>query len=87
VVDELDRYRQGYLVRSDMMLRDELRFYVGYTDAPESSDGFTVETKGLFGGLNYDVNARFALRASIAHERRLRFYDRTVISIGSSFKF
>jgi YaiO family outer membrane protein len=85
-VDEFGRYQGGYLARGDLMLRDDLRVFVGYSDAPENSDGYTVETRALFGGVVYDVNASTALRLSLSHEQRATF-NRTTAGIGATHKF
>jgi YaiO family outer membrane protein len=86
-IDELDRYRQGYLIRGDILLRDDLRAFVGYADAPENSDGTTVETRSLFGGLSFDVSDAITLRASASAEQRPGLFRRTTLSIGATARF
>jgi YaiO family outer membrane protein len=87
VVDENGRYRQGYLVRGDLMLRDDLRVFLGYSDAPETTDGRTVQTQSLFGGIVYDVTQSAAVRFSVEYERRLQLFDRTAFTLGTTYKF
>lgn len=86
VVDEGGKYRQGYFVRGDIMLRDDLRTFVGYSDAPETSLGITVPTRTLFGGVIYDVNKSLTLRLSTEYEQRPQF-DRITYTLGMSYKF
>lgn len=86
-VAETAMYLQGYLVRGDLILRDDLRIFFGYADAPESSEGRTVETQTIFGGGTYEVDSATTLRFSVAYERRPNVFDRTSISIGASRKF
>ncbi len=86
-VAETGMYLQGYLVRGDLILRDELRIFFGYSDAPESSEGRTVETQTIFGGVIYEADSVTTLRFSAAFERRPNVFDRVSISIGASRKF
>ena len=86
-VAETGMYLQGYLVRGDVILRDDLRIFFGYSDAPESSEGRTVETKTIFGAVIYEIDPVTTLRFSAAYERRPNVFDRTSISIGASRKF
>jgi YaiO family outer membrane protein len=86
-VAETGAYLQGYLVRADLILRDDLRLFFGYADAPETSEGRTVETRSIFGGVIYEINPITTLRLSAAFERRPNLFDRTLLSIGVSRKF
>jgi len=86
-VAETGMYLQGYLVRGDLVLRNDFRIFFGYADAPETSEGRTVETRTIFGGVTYEVDSATTLRFSVAYERRPNVFDRTSISIGASRKF
>ncbi len=87
VVDEQGRYRQGYLVQSDVMLRNDLRVFMGYADAPETSLGVTVRTRSLFGGLVYDVSDALAVRLSSAYEQRPGLFNLRSYTAGVTYKF
>ena len=85
--DERNRDLGGYLVRGDVLLRDDLRVFLGYADAPETSEGFTMQTRAVFGGVSYDVTSAITLRASAAYEQRPGFFDRRTVSIGATTRF
>jgi YaiO family outer membrane protein len=86
-IDERDRYRHGFLVRGDLMLRDDLRVFAGYADAPETSEGVTVETRSLFGGIVYDIDATTSVRFSAAYEQRPDLFNRGTVTVGTTHKF
>lgn len=77
----------GYQVRADLVLTERLRVFAGYADAPDSSDGRTIPTKSVFGGLVLDLDDATSVRVSAAREDRTRSYDRTVVSVGLSTRF
>jgi YaiO family outer membrane protein len=85
--DERGRYLQGYLVRGDVLLRDDLRVFAGYADAPETSEGATVASRSLFGGISHDLTSDVTLRVSLAYERRPNLFDRRTVSIGATHRF
>jgi YaiO family outer membrane protein len=85
--DERGRDLGGYLVRGDVLVRDDLRLFAGYADAPESSEGFTMETRSVFGGVSYDFTRDITLRVSAAYEQRPGFFDRRTVSIGATTRF
>jgi YaiO family outer membrane protein len=87
VLDENSSYLQGYLVRADVIMAEGIRIFAGYSDAPETSEGRTLETRALFGGIVYDLNAATTLRLSTSYEQRPNLYNRTSISSGVSYKF
>jgi len=87
VLDEHNRYRQGYLVRGDIVMRDDLRFFIAYSDAPESTDAVTVETRSLYGGFIYDLDARTILRLTVIYEKRPDLFNRVAVNAGAAYRF
>jgi len=86
LIDALENHLSGFIVRGDVMLRDDLRAFAGYADAPEISDNEPVRVIAYFGGFVYDLNPSTILRLSYAYERRLGLFDRSVFSLGATFK-
>ena len=86
VWDEQDTYRSGYSLRAALEIVPKLRLRVGYADAPESSDGATVDVQSTSLGLEIDVTERVVLRLNGANEDRVA-YDRqeTILSVGLRF--
>lgn len=85
--DEEGTHRTGYLLRGDGQVTDRLRLFTGYSDAPDTDEGVVVEVRSLFGGLNYDLDSRMTLRASLTHEDRATGSDRTQFGLGLGFRF
>ncbi len=69
------------------MLRNDLRVFMGYADAPETSLGVTVRTRSLFGGLVYDVSDALAVRLSSAYEQRPGLFNLRSYTAGVTYKF
>lgn len=86
VWDEQDTYRSGYSLRAVLEIVPNLRLRVGYADAPESSDGATVDVQSTSLGLEVDVTERVVLRLNGVSEDRVA-YDRqeTVLGVGLRF--
>lgn len=77
----------GYSIRGDALLTDKLSVFIGYADAPDNSDGLTVPSKAIYGGLSYDVSDRLSVRVSVAHEDRINSYARTTYSLGLTARY
>lgn len=86
VWDEQDIYRSGYSLRAVWAVVPKLRLRVGYADAPESSDGATVDVQSTSLGLEVDVTERIVLRVSGSKEDRLA-YDRRETMLGLGLRF
>lgn len=84
--DDSGTVADGYSVRAAWTATDRLRFFAGYADAPEISDGQLDETRTAFGGLSVDVSDSVTLSGSYSHERRESF-DRNTIGVGVSLRF
>ena len=83
--DEKRTYGQEY--RLDGQARDDLRFYLGYADAPETEAGVVVNTKSYFGGIAYDFNTDYTLRLGYAHDDRQDAYIRKIYNASLQYRF
>lgn len=86
-VDERDQYLTGWSLRADWQASDRVRLLVGYANAPESSDGVTVRTQAVYGGVGYDLTERHSVQITGAHEKRASLYDRNSITVGFTVRF
>lgn len=86
VLDETDEYRSGYSVRASWSALPTLRLKAGYADAPESSEGVTVDVKAFSLGFDADLSERLIVRVNGLHEER-DAYDRDEIAIGFGWRF
>lgn len=86
VWDEQDTYRSGYSLRAILVVVPKLRMRIGYSDAPESSDGATVDVQSTSLGLEVDVTERVVLRLNGSKEERVA-YDRQEMVLGVGLRF
>lgn len=77
----------GYALRADWLVTNDFVLSVGYSDAPDVSDGQTIATRALFGSMSYVLNDAVTLRLSTAREERKRTVDRTEVVLGLSARF
>ncbi|HEX8471288.1 MAG TPA: tetratricopeptide repeat protein [Brevundimonas sp.] len=84
--DERDTYRSGYSLRALLAIRPSVRVRAGFADAPESSDGLTVDVRAASLGAEVDVNDRLTLRLNGLKEDRAA-YDRDEITLGVGVRF
>ncbi|HEY8566903.1 MAG TPA: tetratricopeptide repeat protein [Beijerinckiaceae bacterium] len=77
----------GFLVRADVLVTDRLQLFVGYADAPDSSDGQVYPSRSLFGGAIWSVTDTLTFRVTAAREDRVKSYDRTILNLGLSVGF
>jgi YaiO family outer membrane protein len=73
VRDETDELRSGYAVGGAWRFRDRLELSLAWSDAPESSEGVTLDVRGVELGLAADVTPRLRVRVSALHEQRDAF--------------
>lgn len=85
--DETGRHRAGWLARGDVLATDRLRLFSGYADAPDTSEGRTVDVRGVFVGAAYGVNDTLELRGSLSREHRWIGADRHSVSVGLGLRF
>ncbi len=86
VEDDENNSVDGYIVRGDLRVTEELQAFVGYSDAPEISEGAIVDTKSIFAGVGFDVTSDVTLRANYAYETRPTF-DRDIFGFGVTVRF
>lgn len=86
VRDEQDRSRSGYAVRATFAFTDRSRLTLSYTDAPETSEGVTVDVRATAIGLEVDLVERVTARLNVLQEDRLS-YDRDEIAFGIGVSF
>ncbi|MBY0563608.1 MAG: YaiO family outer membrane beta-barrel protein [Hyphomonadaceae bacterium] len=79
VRDERDDVRFGYGVSLAARVHDDADIEVSWSDAPESSEGATVDVQSLALGGSVAMTPRLRLRVAVAREQREAF-DRTEIT-------
>lgn len=84
--DETGRHRTGYFVRGDMQAGDDVTVFAGHADAPDTSDGVTVDTTSWFAGIGVDVATDTIVRLAVAQEMREQGYDRTTVTLSLTLK-
>lgn len=77
----------GFDLRLDGKIAEDLRFYAGYADAPETVAGITVDTQTYFTGIAYDITPAHTLRLGYTHDDRENSYIRQVFDVSLSYSF
>jgi YaiO family outer membrane protein len=85
-LDERDEFRAGYALRAGVSATDQLRLVAGWADAPESSDGVTVDVQATSLGAALDLDARTTVRLDAVKEVR-KAYDRNELTLSLTRKF
>lgn len=86
VRDRLDKFG-GYSVRIDGTPTDRLTLFIGWADAPDTSDGRVIPTRALYGGAIYALSDSLSVKLSAGHEDRVKSYDRTSVNVGLTTRF
>lgn len=86
VRDETGDLRQGYALGGAVQLTERLRLRAGVADAPESSEGVTVDVRSRFVGVDVGVTDRVVVRVTATTEDR-GSYDREEIAVGLGWRF
>ncbi len=86
VRDETGEDRHGYSLQSRWQATPRLALRLGYADAPESSEGFTVDVSSWNVGVDISLTDRLALRLGMVSEDRNAF-DRQEASVGLGLRF
>jgi YaiO family outer membrane protein len=84
--DETDSRRSGYALGAVWSVSDRLRLRLDHADAPESSEGVTVDVRSLGAGAEFDLTDRTFLRVGVLHEDR-GAYDRQAVTAGLGWRF
>lgn len=86
VHDENGKSRYGYGLGALWEPTSAITFTAGWSDAPESSDGMTVDVRAASLAGSVAVMPDLKIRAGVTHEMR-EAYDRTEISVGLARTF
>lgn len=86
VRDETGDFRHGYSVQSRWQAAERLGLRLGYADAPESSEGFTVDVSAWNVGADIGLTDRLTLRLGAVSEDR-GAYDRQEATVGLGLRF
>lgn len=86
VWDETDTYRSGYAIGAVWSVVPSVRIRGAYADAPESSEGMTVDVRATSAGVEVDVGDHATLRLTGVHEER-KAYDRDELGFGVGWRF
>lgn len=86
VRDESGVHRNGYAVLGRWQVTDRVAFRAGYADAPESSDGATVDVQAWNLGADVALTGRLMLRVGLLSEDRAA-YDRDELSMALGWRF
>lgn len=76
----------GYAVQGEAAVTERLRLLLGWSDAPESSDGIAIDVKAVTAGLRYDIDERRAIGLTYAHEDR-GAYKRNEVALSTTLRF
>ncbi|MFN4297710.1 MAG: YaiO family outer membrane beta-barrel protein [Brevundimonas sp.] len=86
VWDETGQRRTGYALSAQWAAMDRLRLRLDHADAPETSEGVTVDVRALSVGAEIDLTDQVSLRLGALHEDR-GAYDREAITLGLGWRF
>ncbi|HST91898.1 MAG TPA: YaiO family outer membrane beta-barrel protein, partial [Brevundimonas sp.] len=86
VRDETGTHRQGYAIGGAFQASDRLRVRAGLADAPESSEGVTVDVRSRTVGFDLGISDRATVRVTATSEDR-QAYDRDEIAVGIGWRF
>jgi YaiO family outer membrane protein len=86
VRDELDEWRSGYGLGVVWSAAPRLRLRASWADAPETSEGVTVDVRAVGLGFDYDLSDRLTLRLNGVHEERSG-YDRDELGVGLGWRY
>lgn len=86
VWDEQGDYRSGYAAQARWQTSDKLALRLGYADAPETTNGVTVDVSAWNLGADIALTDRVTLRVGYLSEDR-NAYDREELSVGLGWRF
>lgn len=86
VWDETGQYRNGYGVQARWQATGAIALRLGHADAPESSDGVTVDVRAWSAGVDIGLTDRLTLGLGYVSEDR-GSYDREELSAGLGWRF
>jgi len=77
----------GWNARLDGPLLNDLRFYTGYSNAPETENAVTVYTASFYGGFSYGIDDAHAVSLGYTHDDRQNAYIRHVVDVSLTCRF
>lgn len=86
VWDEFDQHRSGYAVSAVWAATDRMRLRLNHADAPETSEGVTVDVQTIALSGEFDLNQAVSLRIGALYEDR-GAYDRKALTFGIGWRF
>ncbi|WP_169711838.1 YaiO family outer membrane beta-barrel protein [Henriciella litoralis] len=84
--DEQGDTRRGYVLQGEWQAAPASRILLTYADAPETSDGITLDVKSAVLAWRQSVSDRQSFQINLVHETRSA-YDRTGIVVSTSVTF
>lgn len=86
VLDETDDFRAGYALGGAWRVHNRAELSLTWADAPESSEGATIDVRSVAFGLALDVAPNARIRLGVAREDRAAF-NRTEFSLALARTF
>ncbi|MFN4040175.1 MAG: YaiO family outer membrane beta-barrel protein [Brevundimonas sp.] len=83
--DEADEHRTGYSLSAQWAASDRLSLRLSHADAPETSEGVTVDVRAVSLGAEIGLTDQITLRLGALHEER-GAYDRDAITLGLGWR-
>lgn len=88
LIDENDDHLNGWSGRLDWQTPlPELRLFTGLSNAPETENAVSVDTKARFFGCSYQLTPKITVHSSYSREDRENSYIRHIITTALSIKF
>lgn len=84
--DETGETRTGWSVSGELDAGARTRLLAGYTDAPETSEGVTLDVRALAVGARFELDARTGLTTQVIREERSA-YNRTEVLVSINRRF
>jgi hypothetical protein len=84
--DEADAIRTGYGVGASWRITDRLSLSLSWADAPETSEGVTVDVRSIALGLSAEISPGLNVRIGALREDR-EAYDRNELSLAIARAF
>lgn len=87
VYDNKNKRVDGYLTKINIRPSEKFSFFIGYSDALETSERLLIRTKSRFSGITYKVSENGSISFSYANERKNNAYDSKVFSGGVTWSY
>lgn len=85
--DETGADRDGWMMRGEVALGDSTRLDAALSDAPETSDGFTVDIRAYGVGVRQALTDTLSVRLGYVHEDRGLFPNRDEFNLSLTRRF